>query len=341
MNDSPSEVMVSVVTLAYNQERYIRQALDSILMQECDFTVECIVGDDCSSDSTAAIIREYEQRHPDRIKPVIRTRNVGARRNLADLLDRCSGRYVAVLDGDDYWTSPHKLQRQVEFMQANPECALSFHGVYAVDEAGEPHDMDLCCTRPTRSEITDLLHENFISTCTVMYRWGLVGKLPDWFFETWISDYSIHVLHARHGWIGFIDEVMAAYRIHGDGMWSGEHAESRMQEFVKTLHFLDAELDYRYHDLIERSIHLQTYCEFTNRFHKASKLFAQGRAAEARRLVPWLLLHLKRRDDISLSAVAVLVARSTLPWLVQPLVGAKSRVRQLLNKTGSGSGEES
>ena len=335
MTETTFPVKVSVVTLAYNQERYIRQALDSILAQECDFTYECIIGDDCSTDATPEILREYAERFPDRINPVLRTTNLGARHNLADLLARCRGQYVAILDGDDYWTSPHKLQRQVEFMDAHPDCALSFHDVRAIDRDGNDCDIPVALDSPARSEIEDLLRENFISTCTVMYRWGLIGTPPGWFFETWISDYSLHVLHASHGWIGHIDEVMAAYRVHDAGMWSGEHAAVRADEFVKTLSFLDAEFDYRYHSEIEDSIRRHAYHEYADRFREASELFSRGLSRQARRHVPWLLLHSSWRDDIRLGAVVVLVVRSVAPWLVQPLVGLKQWSRGLL-RPGSG-----
>jgi hypothetical protein len=257
---------------------------------------------------------------------------MGARQNLADLFSRCTGQYVAILDGDDYWTSPHKLQKQVAFMDAHPDCALSHHGVRAIDVDGQPHDLEICGERPERSEIEDLLKENFISTCTVMYRWGLVTALPTWWDQTWVSDYSMHALHAAHGWIGYIDEVMAAYRIHDEGMWSGTRAAARMDEFIKTLRFLDTEFDLRYHELIDRSIYLQQYCEFAQRFDTASKLHFRGESAEARPHVKWLLLHMNRRDDTPISSVIVLALRSTAPWLVRPLVASKRLLRRMMRR---------
>jgi len=327
-HDLPA-VKVSVVTLAYNQERFIAEALESIVTQRCDFTFECIVGDDCSTDRTAEIIRDYAERHPDRIRAVLRDENLGARGNLADLFSRCTGQYVAILDGDDFWTSPDKLQDQVAFMDAHPDCALSHHGVRAIDEAGQPHDLEICGDRPERSEIEELLNENFISTCTVMYRWGLVESLPQWWEQTWVSDYSMHVLHAAHGWIGYLDEVMAAYRIHSEGMWSGERVAARMDEFIKTLGFLDKELGFRYHEVIDRSIHLHAYCEFAQRFDTASKMHAGGRRAQAWPHVRWMLLHLNRRGDAPLHDVFVLVLKSVAPFVVRPLVAAKGLARRL------------
>lgn len=334
MSDSRRAPKVSIVTLTYNQERYIREALGSVVAQECDFDFECIIGDDASTDSTPDILREYQARYPDRIKPVLREENLGPRRNLADLLSRCTGQYVAVLDGDDYWTSPHKLQKQVAFMDAHPDCALSCHGVRAITEDGEPHQLDLRTPDRERVEIEDLLTENFISTCTVMYRWGLVKQLPEWWDETWVSDYSLHVLHAAHGWIGYIDEEMAAYRIHQLGLWSGQRASDRIDEFIKTLWLLDKELGLRYHDVIERAANRHEYWEYELRLYTANTLHLQGLRAQAWPHVRWLLLHLNRRGDEPINAVIVLLVRSVMPWLVQPLVA----VKRVLLRRGPGDG---
>lgn len=104
-------VKVSVVTIAYNHELYIVEAVESVLMQECDFDLEYIIADDASTDGTPEILAEFASQHPGRVKLVLRDANVGAQRNLADALSRCTGQYVALLDGDDYWTSPQKLQK--------------------------------------------------------------------------------------------------------------------------------------------------------------------------------------------------------------------------------------
>jgi len=115
-------VKVSVVTITYNQARYIAEAVDSVLMQAGDFDLEYIVADDASSDGTQAVLQAYQESHPDRIQVVLRDRNVGAQRNLADALSKCTGRYVALLDGDDFWTSrdvPEVMKSQVNYVVAD------------------------------------------------------------------------------------------------------------------------------------------------------------------------------------------------------------------------------
>lgn len=120
-------IPVSIFMLTYNQERYIRQALDSILMQKVNFEYEIVIGDDCSTDSTPDILKEYYRKWPDRIKLILRKKNVGVTKNLYDVLRKMRGDYVACLEGDDYWTDENKLQKQYDFLEANREYVACVH----------------------------------------------------------------------------------------------------------------------------------------------------------------------------------------------------------------------
>ncbi|MCF6185625.1 MAG: glycosyltransferase, partial [Bacteroidales bacterium] len=115
---------VSILMLTYNHEKFIAQAIESVLMQKVSFNYELIIGDDCSQDNTQKIIREYQKKHPDIIKPVLRTKNIGANNNFVDIFKKATGKYIALLEGDDYWTDPNKLQKQVDFLEANPEYGI-------------------------------------------------------------------------------------------------------------------------------------------------------------------------------------------------------------------------
>ena len=118
-NSHLAERFVSVVVITYNHEKYVRQALDSILMQNVSFAFEILIGDDCSTDQTAEIIEEYQQRFPHIIKAILRSENIGATKNLYDLFLKCAGEYIAILDGDDFWTDKLKLQTQINFLKNN------------------------------------------------------------------------------------------------------------------------------------------------------------------------------------------------------------------------------
>ena len=129
-------VKVSVVVITYNHERYIRQALDSVLSQQTSFDFEVIISEDCSTDTTREIIFEYSKRYPDKIRLLLSETNVRSPWVVQRAIMAAHGEYVALLEGDDYWISPQKLQKQAEFMDTHPECVLSWHQVEYIDEFG-------------------------------------------------------------------------------------------------------------------------------------------------------------------------------------------------------------
>ncbi len=131
------KVKVSIVMLAYNHERFIEQALNSILMQQVDFAYEVIVGEDCSTDSTRSIIKRYEDEFGGRMKPIYREKNMGAARNMLDCLEHCQGEYIALLEGDDYWETSDKLAYQVHFLDEHKEYVACAHNWNIVNINGE------------------------------------------------------------------------------------------------------------------------------------------------------------------------------------------------------------
>ena len=165
--------MVSVICPSYNHEPFLRQALDSILMQEVSFPVEVLVGEDCSPDHSREILREYELRFPGIFQMYYREKNLGATKNGHDLRMRAKGKYLITLETDDYWTDPLKLQKQVDFLEIHPEFIGCAHICQVVDEAGnhvgimppEPHKEKQCI------ELTDFLKKGFIfQTATFLHR---------------------------------------------------------------------------------------------------------------------------------------------------------------------------
>jgi glycosyltransferase involved in cell wall biosynthesis len=234
---------VSIAMITYNHGPFIAQALDSILMQETDFSYEVVVGDDCSTDATPIVLRSYGDRFGDRIRLLLRSENVGMHANFMDTLEACRGQYVALLEGDDYWTSPQKLTRQVSFLDAHPECAMCFHDVTTVLEPGcEGYDPKLSRPRRPILTINDLLRKNPMHTCSVMFRRGLFGDWPSWYFTLAMGDWPLHILNAEHGNIGYVDEVMAAYRVHPGGAWATQPQARRVGETIRLLEHVEGHL---------------------------------------------------------------------------------------------------
>ena len=138
------EPVVSVQVLTYQHANFIRDCLDGILMQETDFPVEILIGEDESSDGTREICKEYAARHPDTIRLFLHRRenNIAIHGRPTGRFQstytrfKCRGTYIALCEGDDYWTDPLKLQKQVDFLEGHPECVLSFHDGQMVDESG-------------------------------------------------------------------------------------------------------------------------------------------------------------------------------------------------------------
>jgi glycosyltransferase involved in cell wall biosynthesis len=216
----PEAPLVSVITIAYNQVRYIEQTLDSILAQRTSFDFEVLVGDDCSSDGTAEVIAKYAKRHP-QIVPVLRKTNFGPNANFQDLARRVRGKFVAICEGDDFWTDPNKLQKQVDFFEEHPEFTVCFHQVKVLYE-NHPEIEEFFPERCSRELSREhLLRQNCIQTNSVMYRWRFG---PDYPFELKPEivpgDWYTHLLQAKVGRIGYLDDCMAVYRRHSNGMWS-------------------------------------------------------------------------------------------------------------------------
>lgn len=209
--------VVSVICISFNQEKYITQALDGFVMQKTDFVFEVIIADDSSSDDTPRIIDEYARKYPDIIKPILRKKNLGPQANFVDALKKGSGNYIAICEGDDFWTDPFKLQKQVDFLDSHKSSSLVFHPVRVFFENHEQEDTIFPKTTDARMfTVSNLLKNNFIQTNSVMYRRISYDAIS---LDVMPFDWYLHLFHAKGGKIGFINEVMSAYRRHVGGIW--------------------------------------------------------------------------------------------------------------------------
>ncbi|MDZ7740334.1 MAG: glycosyltransferase [Bacteroidota bacterium] len=215
--------MVSICCSTFNHENFIGEALDGFLMQKCDFPVEILIHEDCSTDNTAVIIKEYQQKFSDIIKPKFQKENQyskGVKPISQLLLPRSQGKYIALCEGDDYWTDPYKLQNQVDFLEANEDFAICHHNMQVIYEENnnKPH-----LSNPPDGEkfttIETLAHGNYIYTASCVFRDGLFGEFPNWFAKCPIGDYPLHMLNAQFGKIRYFPEIMGVYRVHNGGVW--------------------------------------------------------------------------------------------------------------------------
>ncbi|MDR0894980.1 MAG: glycosyltransferase [Prevotellaceae bacterium] len=217
---------VSVLMLTYNQERYVAQAIRSVLAQQTDFAFELVIGNDASTDQTGAICARLALCHPDRIVLIDRPQNVGLAQNFMDTYHCLRGQYVAICEGDDYWISRYKLQRQVAWLEAHPDDAICFHRVINYYE--DNHTKSLSNGGQKRdTDILDLARGNYITNVSVLFRRGVFGELPDWFAQVSTYDYPLHLLTAQYGRIHYMRRPMAVYRQRADAIWSKAAAEKK------------------------------------------------------------------------------------------------------------------
>lgn len=247
--------LVDVNLITYNHEKFVAQAIDSVLAQRTNFAYRLIVGDDCSTDNTQAIVRRYVAQYPDRIAIFFDSEHRGLRskdRAGLKVLGLSTAKYVAWLDGDDYWTDPHKLQKQVDVLEGNPDAAICFHNVSTFQQDGNREPENLCPPDQKQvSTLEDLLRGNFIPSCSTMFRRAAVGTLPEWYFNLKMGDWPLYILMAQHGAIHYINEVMAAYRVHGGGSWSPRDRSHHDVNFLQLLDYADRHFNFKYKRAID------------------------------------------------------------------------------------------
>lgn len=251
---------VSVLVITYNQKKFIRQAIDSVLMQKTTFPIEILVGDDFSTDGTREIIQEYEQNHPGVVIGVLHPRNMGKNGgiNFLETLKRAKGEYYALIDGDDYLTNPLKLQKQADLLDAHPDYSMTFHNALITYEDGSPsHILNGDDMKPFYT-VEDLIGEDeiwFMATSSTMYR-NSIREYPAWFRESSSGDIPRLILKAKLGKIGYIPDVMSVYRKNraGASYHDNDRDEVFLRNRIRMYSDINRELGYQYNRTMRRNI---------------------------------------------------------------------------------------
>ena len=211
------ERLVVIVEMAtYNHEPYIARAIESVMMQKTSFKYMLLICEDSSTDNSQRICLEYKRQFPDKIELHLNTKNLGMSINsqkMHGLSFKSNAKYIAMCDGDDYWIDDRKLQKQIDFLEANHDFSICFHRVMELysNALVEVEKMNVSPS-PIVYSIEDLAKGNFMHTPSVVFRNGLINELPDWFDAAPIGDYVIHMLNARFGKIYYMPDAMAVYR---------------------------------------------------------------------------------------------------------------------------------
>lgn len=224
--------------LTYNHEAYIGRAIDSVLAQDADF--ELIITEDRSTDRTGELVEAAAARDPARIRLIRSEVNLNTNRVTTRAIETAGGDYIAFLDGDDYWTDPRKLSKQAAVLEARPELAMVFCDAEIVDAEGRTTAPSFLATAPAPAVGTyaDIAASNYIAGPTPLIRRSAVAASPSWFEHAEFGDWPLYLLAAEQGDICLIPEVMAAYRVHGGGYWTGMDADVKARRAIRFMNFL-------------------------------------------------------------------------------------------------------
>lgn len=256
------KILVSIVCLAYNHERYIKEALDSFLTQQTDFNYEVLVHDDASTDNTAKIIKEYELKYPNIIKPIYQTENQyskGIKISWAFAYPKARGKYIALCEGDDFWVDLLKLQKQVDFLEMHDECSLCVHRAIVYDNATKSKIGEI---RPSHqnsyfsTEQIILGDGDIFATNSMVFRKEFALTLPKFYLNAPIGDYPLNIYLSLCGKVYYFDDCMSAYRVNVEGSWTSTHKNfdtkvELLDKIEKMFFEINQYTNFKYSEIIE------------------------------------------------------------------------------------------
>jgi glycosyltransferase involved in cell wall biosynthesis len=254
---------LSVILLTYNHEKFIAESIEGILTQQVNFPFEIIVADDHSTDRTEEIVEDYRKKNPGLIKGFYNKRNLGARYNLIKAYNCVKGKYIAYCEGDDYWTDPHKLQKQVDFLEKNEDYVLCFHNINNIDAEGNLLETDALKKEDMRDYEVDEMLGVYVPTPTIVYR-KIVEKLPAVFKKIDNADTLVLAMLTRLGKAKYLPGIKGScMRKHFGGIWTSRPPLSRWCAVLKLRYLI-------FKDIADNALREKTYKEYILIFDKAA-----------------------------------------------------------------------
>ncbi len=241
--------------ITYNQEAYISEAIDSILAQKTNFDIELVIGDDNSKDGTEKICRQYAEKYPDKIRYYRRDPNMGMMPNFIQCMTDCRGKYIAICEGDDYWTDENKLQSQVDFMEAHPDHSLCCH-LHSVLTNGTIKHVHASLNADTVEVATNeyMVHPFFHTSSYFFRNQAQPSPYPQWYNEVLAGDHFLVLFLSMKGKIGCLNKRMSVFRNHGKSVSFSRTALDIKDNFVKHLRLFDQYSEGAWHETISRVI---------------------------------------------------------------------------------------
>jgi glycosyltransferase involved in cell wall biosynthesis len=306
--------LLSVRLMVFNHESYIREAMEGILKQKTTFPIEVVVGDDFSTDNSLAIIKEYQSTSTIHFKILERKigdtywqnrQKLGRLHNFYNILENCTGKYIALLDGDDFWTDPLKLQKQVDFLEANTDFSICFHNLEILNQI---HKKGASITNSNEREVSDILDlakkGNFMFTASVVFKKPKDG-FPNWLADLPIGDYAIHLFNAQFGKIKFLDELMGVYRIHETGIWGSFSKEKLYDRWIPMLE----QLQDKFSDEVNKTL-------------RAQKIYS---------LLDVYMISYKKKDSIKANEAMGLMMEVNPFFMARKIIEIQNRLEKTLN----------
>ena len=244
--------MVSVAIITFNQKEFILQALNSVLMQKTNFDFEIIIGDDLSTDGTEKLVTDFALQFPDRVKLLKSSVNLGPMQNVVRIYEACLGKYIAVLEGDDFWTDENKLQDQVDLMESNNAFSMCFTNRNIVDVNGSVIRSEWVSPNYRRILTYKEIITGFTPpTQTILFRKDLLDEAI--FInlkKVYNGDIFISSVLSTKGKVGYIDKITASYRVNADGIYGKEDYFKRLKNQLSTYQVLSSFLSETYHEYL-------------------------------------------------------------------------------------------
>lgn len=321
--------LVSVYMITYMHRPFIEQAVAGVVSQQCSFGIELIIGEDCSPDGTLDLLRSLQEKYPDLIRILTGTQNVGGRANAKRCVAAARGRYVAICEGDDFWTDPMKLANQVRLMQRMPEISLVCHAVNLMDQAHpEAHSKVYRSARRSRllSQSELILGDGaLVPTCSILVRSEAMRQRPEWWEQCPVGDYPLVLRASMLGHVAYMNNVMATHRINVPGSWTIRHHPSidNRTHHAEQIHRMLAGFAQQAGTLVSNDVSI-----VTSKYYFDAIVRTAGTLADRRRAFDRYRPHIRLADR--LVASLSLALGLNLGWIRTPFKGASELWRSLL-----------
>lgn len=251
--------LVSICMITYNHASYIAKAIEGVMMQKCDFPIELIIGEDCSTDDTRSIIIKYKEKFPDKIRLILREKNVGMQKNFVETLLAATGKYIALCEGDDFWTDPYKLRKQIDFMQDHSDYSMCCHNAYRINQCSNEtniYPFNSFLEKNTFAVEDVILNDWFVPTASILMKKEVVMDYCKFAsrYKVFNGDYSLQIIALTNNYkLFYSNDIMSVYRLHVGGI-SMIDSKIMKDHIINTLLSVNDYTEKRYQNSIESKI---------------------------------------------------------------------------------------